>query len=176
MQLSMLALAGAVALSALAGGCSNPRGTAGDAGGTLDAPPTTSVEELQAWLAQASYKSWHCEAAPHAARSPSPHGTNRICSNELSSGHAIGEYPVDAAAVKEIYDSTGNVHAYAVYRHVSAGSDGANWFWFEAAGSDVYAFGLGDGGRARDSCVTCHSRAGSDVDHPGHDFVYTQVR
>jgi hypothetical protein len=122
---------------------------------------------VQAWLAQASYTSWHCEAAPHAARSPSPHGTNRICSNELASTHGAGEYPVDAAAVKEIYDGTGQVHAYAVYRHVSAGPGGANWFWFEGAASDVFAFGLGDSGAPHDSCANCHGAAGRDADHRG---------
>src|SRR5207253_385956 len=131
-------------------GCSHPNGSPGTAPGTADAPPTASAAEVQAWLAAGSYKSWHCESAPHAARSPSPHGTNRICSNEASSQHGQGEYPVDTAAVKEVYDAGGNVHAYAVYRHVRAGSDGASWFWFEGAGSDVFAFGLGDGGAPHD--------------------------
>lgn len=31
-------------------------------------------------------------------------------------------------------------------------------------------------GPAEDICVGCHMGAGMDADHPGHDFVYTQVK
>ena len=45
---------------------------------------------LEAWLAAGSYKQWTCESAVHEARSPSPHGFNRICSNDAISPNATG--------------------------------------------------------------------------------------
>lgn len=169
---SILPLALALALAA----CSSPNGKPGSSTGSLQAPPTTSASELDSWLSSAAYTQWHCEAAAHPARSPSPHGSNRICSNDALSGHGTGEFPVGAAAVKEIYSSGGGVTGHAVYLHVRAGTDGGSWFWYEKIGGSVGAFGLGDSAAPRDVCVGCHQGAGSDAQHSGHDFVYTQVR
>jgi hypothetical protein len=140
---------------------------------------------IEPWLSQGSYKSWHCEAAAHASRSPSPHGMNRICSNNLLSAAGAGEYPVDSASVKELYDSAGqNIVGYAVYRHITAGTTGSNWYFYErvpqtsAAPHDsngIVADGVGSSGPAQTICVSCHQAAGSDAAHSGHDFVYTQV-
>src|SRR4051812_8222218 len=68
-------------------------------------PPTSGATALQAWLAKGYYKSWHCEGTKHDARPPSPHNVNRICNNEkiTSQPAGPGEYPVGAAAVKELY-------------------------------------------------------------------------
>lgn len=149
-------------------------------------PPTTGAAAVDAWLAQGLYKSWHCEAAAHLSRSPSPHGMNRICSNDKLSQAGAGEYPVDAASVKELYDDAGkNITGYAVFRHVTAGTTGGTWYFYEkvplssAAPHDangVVADGLGSSGPAQTICVSCHQAAGSDAGHSGHDFVYTQVR
>ncbi len=49
-------------------------------------PPSSGRVDLEVWLTAGHYRSWHCEPAPHASRSPSPHGVNRICSNDLLSG------------------------------------------------------------------------------------------
>lgn len=157
-----------------ASGCHTP-GSLGTAPGTAQAPPTTSAADVDAWLAQGFYTTWHCEPAPHAGRSPSPHGTNRICSNDAASGAGPGEYPVDSAAVKELLDG-GAVVGHAVYRHVRAGTSGDTWFWFEKLHDSVGAIGLGDKGTPHDSCVGCHKNAGANANHSGHDFVYTQVR
>src|SRR5438309_500850 len=74
-------------------------------------PPTTGGTDVEAWIATGAYKSWHCEAAGHPARSPSPHGINRICNNMLiqnaPTGATAGEYPVDSASVKELFDAAG---------------------------------------------------------------------
>ena len=82
-------------------------------------PPTTGHDAIETWLTAGSYKMWHCEQAPHAPRSPSPHlGMNKICSNTLLSSAAASpaaEYPVGAAAVKELYDMAGTtLNGYAV--------------------------------------------------------------
>lgn len=161
-------------VSSLFAGCHAP-GTLGNEAGNLQVPPTTSAADVGAWLKMGAYTTWHCEPAAHPARSPSPHGTNRICSNDALSGAGLGEYPVDSAAVKEILDGT-TVVGYAVYRHVRAGAGGDSWFWYEQQGGSVGAIGLGDKGTPHDVCVGCHGKAGSDAQHPGHDFVYTQVR
>jgi hypothetical protein len=154
-------------------GCHTP-GTLGTQTGTAQAPPTTSAPDVQAWLAQGFYTTWHCETAAHAARSPSPHGTNRVCSNDLASGAGPGEFPVGAASVKELIDG-GKVFGYSISRRVRAGMSGATWFWFEGSESSVSTIGLGDKGTPHDVCVGCHQAAGSDQNHSGHDFVYTQV-
>ena len=112
-----------------------------------------------------------------------------ICSNNLASGaptSPAGEYPVGSAAVKELYDSAGTtLNGYAVYLHTKAGKTGDTWYWYEqvpAASTAPHemdgtvADGLGDKGPAMAICVGCHTGAGSDAMHSGHDFVYTQVK
>lgn len=148
-------------------------------------PPTTGSADVEAWLAEGHYKSWKCEAAVHEARSPSPHGKNRICSNDALVANKGGAYAVDSAGVKELYDSAGTtVVGIAVYRKVKEGSTGDVWYWYERVPSDssaphdsrgVVADGMGDSGAAKSICVSCHAAAGSDSGHSGHDFVYTQV-
>ncbi len=158
-----------------------------------DLPPmgTTGVE---AWLTAGSYKHWSCESAIHMSRAPSPHGFNRICSNTEISSNAIGtgNWPIDAAAVKELYatmDGTTLV-GYAVYLKTKADSAaGANWYWYERVPVDsmaaphdavgVVADGMGTSGPALSICVGCHNAAGSDGVHTpsagGRDQVYTPV-
>lgn len=150
-------------------------------------PPTTGRADIEAWIAAGHYKAWHCESAAHAARSPSPHGQNRICTNNALSGNTgTGEYAVGAAAVKELFDDTGKtIVGYAVEVHTAAGNTGDTWYWYErvpqssAAPHDsngVVADGSGSSGPALNICVGCHQAAGSDANHPGHHFVYTQVK
>ena len=171
------------------GGSGGGGGGGGNGGGTADPqnPPTSSAAAVEQWIASGVYKSWACEPASHDNRSPSPHGKNRICSNaKLSGAPDAGQYPVDSASVKELFDTAGTaVVGYAVYRHVSAGTTGDTWYWYErvplasAAPHDdagVVANGVGGTGPAKDICVGCHQGAGSDVNHSGHDFVYTQVK
>lgn len=161
----------------------------GDTGGSTDeaqVSPTSSADDIEAWLAAGHYKQWSCEDSEHDARSPSPHGVNRICSNDVLSTHGDGEFPVDSVGVKELWDAIGGkVIGYAVYRHTKAGTTGDTWHWYERVPLDsaaphddkgVVAFGLGASGAAKDICVGCHQAAGSDMDHGGHDFVYTQVK
>jgi hypothetical protein len=155
--------------------------------------PAMGATEITAWLAAGSYKSWSCEPAVHAARAPSPHGFNRICSNDILAA-AVGsaaDWPKGSAAVKELLtsaDSTTPV-GYAVYSKTEDASNaGANWYWYEVVpansqaphdASGVVADGLGNGGPALAICVSCHGAAGSDAAHTpsmgGHDQVYTPV-
>jgi hypothetical protein len=167
-------------------------GTHPTAAGT-DQMPAMGAAMVKEWLAAGSYKSWASEPAVHAARAPSPHGYNRIYSNDVLSAVAkmTGDFPEGAAAVKELYatqDGTTPV-GYAVYAKTKADSaKGANWYWYETVPSDseaphdktgLVADGLGDGGPAMMICVGCHAAAGSDAAHTpsvgGRDEVYTPV-
>ena len=182
---NQLLSAGAALLLTVAGCGGHPSPGQGDE----QTPPTVGYEGVEAWLTAGSYKAWHCEPTPHDPRSPSPHlGRNRICSNELLSTAGPGEYPVGAAAVKEMYDSAGTtLNGYAVYLHTKAGKTSDTYYWYErvplSSGAPhdqvtgVVADGFGGGMAAPEViCVSCHKEAGSDAGHSGHDYVYTQVR
>lgn len=156
-------------------------------------PPTSGRVDVESWLAAASYKTWTCEPAVHAARAPSPHGFNRICSNDLiaNATTASTPWPKGAAAVKELYDSATaqTPIGYAVYLKTAADSaSGAAWYWYERVpatseaphdANGVVADGTGGAGPAKAICVGCHMGAGMDAMHTpspgGRDQVYTPV-
>jgi hypothetical protein len=147
--------------------------------------PPMGAAAVEAWLKKGSYRDWHCESAPHAFREPSPHGFNRICSNDLLSANTKGDadWPKGAAAVKELYAAVDAQEpvGYAVYLKTAADSaGGASWYWYERVPSiGVVADGMGDEGAAKSVCVACHVAAGSDDAHTpsqgGRDQVYTPV-
>jgi hypothetical protein len=147
--------------------------------GTAQTPPTGKQADIEAWLKKGDYKTWKCEPAAHDNRSPSPHGKNRICSNDKLSAHGAGEYPIGSASVKEIYADDGTtILGYATGLKTAAGGGGA-WYWYEnvnKAGLGLVANGLGTAGNPLSVCVGCHAAAGSDATHSGHDQVYTQVK
>ena len=176
------------ALIGLFAACSSDSGSSSDA----QTPPTSGGADVEQWLKDASYKTWACEPSIHASRDPSPHGFNRICSNDLIANAATGTtvWPKGAAAVKELYASLTATTpvGYAVYLKTDAASaDGANWYWYERIPTNsappddkkVVADGKGDGGTAKSICVGCHGAAGTDVPHTpspgGRDQVYTPV-
>jgi hypothetical protein len=147
-------------------------------------PPQGGVATMKTWLATGDYKMWHCEAAEHASKDPSPHGVNRICSNDkLAGAGASGNFPVGSAGVKELWDKMGGaVIGYAVYVKTEADSAaGANWYWYEdnpmiaAPVGPIVADGFGDSGQANTICVGCHSHADSMFAATARDFVFTQV-
>jgi len=186
-----LAALSCTALFATLAACSSD--STGSGASDAQTPPTSGRVDIEKWLSDASYKTWTCEPAVHAARDPSPHGFNRICSNDVITAAATGTgpWPKGASAVKEIYSSltaTAPV-GFAVYLKTAEDSaSGANWYWYERvpANSDaphdangVVADGKGGGGTALSICVNCHIASGSDTAHTpspgGRDQVYTPV-
>ncbi len=164
-----------------------------DAGG--ETPPMGQAS-LEAWLATGAYKAWTSEPMVHAQRPPSPHGFDRIYSNDIITANATGtgSWPAGAAAVKELYASATDTVpvGYAVYLKTQADSaGGANWYWYERvpltsaaphndAGVVADGFGTPDSGPPFMICVSCHGAAGSDAPHTpsagGRDQVYTPLQ
>ena len=158
-----------------------------------DQTPPMGRVAVEAWLHDGAYKTWAAEPGAHASRSPSPHGFNRIFSNNLLAANAsgTGAWPKGVAAVKELYASATDATpvGYAVYLKLATDSaSGSNWYWYERVpptsdaphdGNGVVADGAGSGGPSKDICVGCHAGAGSDATHtpsPGaRDQVYTPV-
>jgi Cytochrome P460 len=174
-----------LALSAACGDDdSADKGAASDEARAEQTPPMGAAA-VEAWLKKGSYRDWQCESEPHAFRAPSPHGFNRICSNDLISDNtkSSADWPKGAAAVKELYAAADDQEpvGYAVYLKTAADSaGGANWYWYERVPSiGVVADGMGDDGPAKSICVGCHAAAGSDAAHTpsryGRDQVYTPV-
>jgi hypothetical protein len=178
--------------SGATGGSGGSGGSGGGGMGDAQTPPQ-GVDAIKAWLATGSYKSWACEGERHEFRPPSPHGFNRICSNDVLSAAASGtdDWPVGSAGVKELYANETDAApvGYAVYLKTKADSaGGANWYWYEDVPLDspvphdargVVADGFGDAGPAKTICVGCHAAAGADDEHTpspgGRDQVYTPV-
>jgi hypothetical protein len=125
--------------------------------------PPQGARLLDAWLAAGHYRSWKCEPMAVSPRPGSPHGRNRVCSNDLASGHGSGPYPPGAASVKEIFFGS-RIGVYAVSVKISAGTTGNAWYWYEQNDAE----GIGTPG-----CAGCHSRAERAQ---GNDFVYIQVK
>jgi hypothetical protein len=150
--------------------------------GDAQTPPTGGADKLEAWLEKGDYKSWACETVEHPQMKVSPHGVNRVCSNDLAAsfeGSVSDERPLGTASVKELYDDASELVGYAVGVKLSAASDGGgNWYWYERTQENVVVDGLGDAGLAKSACVGCHAGAGSDANHAvtgSSDFVYLQV-
>ena len=136
-------------------------------------PATASIAAADEWLARGYHLKWQCQMTPQDKRPPSGHtGKTRTCNNAaLLASAGSGEYPVGAAAVKELYDGDGKISGHAVSLRVAAGAGDERWFWFERTGAGdggVPAIGLGDVNNPRTICVGCHSGA-------PRDFVWTRV-
>ena len=161
----------ALAISATlgCGGEMNP--PPGPSGSSDAQTPPMGDAALKTWMAKGDYKAWACESGPMNARPNGAHARNRVCSNKLTQANTGGEYAVDAASVKELFGSSDQIIGYAVSRHIKPGKTADTWYWYEISGGSVAADGVGVG-----LCHGCHSAAGSDAAHQGHDYVYLQVK
>lgn len=168
---SLFALLVLFSLSCPPLGCGPDMGQGPGPSGPGDAQtPPAGGAALDAWLATGAYKSWACESGPMSPRPNGAHGRNRVCSNGLAQLNSGGEYAAGAASVKELYDGGTQLIGYAVSRHTKAGKTPDTWYWYEKLGGQVNADGIGVS-----SCNGCHSAAGSDATHQGHDYIYLQV-
>src|SRR4051794_4091389 len=103
------------ALPACGSDDSDPGGTSVTTAGDAQTPPISSGSDVEAWLRTNQYQAWKCEDAPHPQMKVSPHGHNRICSNDLIANFVgTGERPKGSAAVKELYDDSDELVGYAV--------------------------------------------------------------
>ena len=193
MQFSRYFLALAVSAGALtACGSDSTDSSTSSSAGTLQLPPTTNGTDVEAWLAKGSYKNWACETSTHPQIKVSPHGQNRVCSNDAIVGFMGGvgqERPKGSAAVKELYNDNAELVGYAVSVKLADKSDGgANWYWYERVplsspaphdAKGVVADGTGSRDPAKKICVSCHSGAGVDADmhsvNHSSDYVYDVV-
>ena len=184
---------GLVAAILMSVACSSSSSSSSNDMSTADQTPPQGATAVEAWLAKGTYKTWHAEPAIHESRSPSPHGFNRIYSNDAIATNAANTaaWPEGASAVKELYASATDTTpvGYAVYSKTAADSaGGSNWYWYERVPltsavphdtNGVVADGMGGTGTANTICVGCHSAAGSNAAHTpspnGHDEVYTPV-
>src|SRR5260221_12302345 len=96
-------------------GGANPTGTPG----TAQAPPTTNGADVETWLAKGDYKTWKCETVSHPQMAVSPHGQNRICSNDLvaqfmsGGGGGVCGRPVWSGSLKEVVDAPSMLGGFA---------------------------------------------------------------
>lgn len=153
-----------------------------DPEGDAQTPPTGDADALEAWLARGDYDQWACETVEHPQMGVSPHGINRVCSNDLVAEYEGGpgdERPIGSASVKELYDDDAELVGFAVAVKVGAkSSGGSQWYWYERTTAGVFADGLGNSGAAKTSCVGCHAAAGADETHHvtgSSDYVYLQA-
>jgi hypothetical protein len=146
-----------------------------DSVGDSETPATGSAALVAAWIARGDYRRWTCEPVGHDARFPSPHGRNRICNNRKVVEHGAGEYPTGAASVKEVFDDLGKLTGHLISAKLGPGRASA-WMWYMEVDNVVVLNGRGDTPAPATKCVACHEGAGSDAEHSGHDFVYTQLK
>lgn len=122
------------------------------------------IATTEAFLDTSEYLTWHCEAMPTPAPSNSGHDANRVCVNELLwSTTASDEFPIGAAAVKELFNGQGELAGYSFIYKGGPTEEGYGWWWYEVLGPVKFGAAYGDA-----NCIGCHATA-------EHDFVFTVV-
>jgi hypothetical protein len=122
-----------------------------------------SSAELFRFLQAGGYREFAGETEVHPSNGP--HGRvrtflNPILEESLEAGNEV--HPVNAAAVKELYNGSGRLIGWAVSVKVQAESEeGDGWYWYENF-STTQNRPIADG-KGVGLCAGCHSG--------GHDFV-----
>jgi hypothetical protein len=152
-------------LICLLAACTDDPLSFGDVVTDPDVPPR-GEGDIDDWIAAGHYLSWRCEPTPVDVRFGSPHRPQtRTCNNvTITTSGGVGELPVDASSVKEMYDDAGGIVGYGVSRKVTTGA-AESWYWYEKIRGDVKADGMGP---PAGSCSGCHSDA-------SRDFTYVYV-
>ena len=129
-----------------------------------DTPPAEGKALFQ-WLKSGGYKNWIHESSPHKSAGPHPSAViaylNESLNESLNSG--ADKHPAGAAAVKELFNTSGELSGWAVSIKTQEDSDaGKGWYWYEILGTEESSRVVADGNGVP-LCVRCHT--------PGNDFV-----
>ena len=136
---------------------------------TVDSAVPVSLDKLFKHLQGADYRKFAAvESGPHPSRGPHTKfglPVRVYLDPKLDASLAAGNasHPAGSAAVKEMYDESGNLQGWAVM--VKTGEDSANgqgWFWYEIT-STTSASNPVAAGNGIPLCFGCH--------FPGKDFV-----
>ncbi len=130
-----------------------------------DENPPTGHDSLFTWLKAGNYKSWVSESEQHRSAGPHPQAViaylNKALDDSLTAGNDT--HPQGAAAVKELFDGSGQLSGWAVSLKTGDNSDaGQGWYWYEILGTSADSRVVADGNGVP-LCFGCHT--------PGKDFV-----
>jgi hypothetical protein len=131
------------------------------------AVPTKPVK-LFRFLKAGKYLSYKHESSVHESGSHS--GRTRVYVNPLlfkSLKQGKSKHPVGAAAVKELYDPSGDqLIGWAVMVKVKKNSNGgAGWYWYETFDTED-PDNFSTSGRGASQCVGCHSGGRDMIQSP----------
>jgi hypothetical protein len=120
--------------------------------------------ELQAWLIAAHYRKWAHESKPHESTGPHEETVKTFISPSLRASLQKGgaPHPEGAAAVKELYDGSGQHKGWAVSVKVAADSaSGKGWYWYEVFSTAPDAKPAYEG-VGKELCRDCHTEKSAD--------------
>jgi hypothetical protein len=129
-----------------------------------DTPPANG-SELFEWLKAGNYKSWVHESEQHPSAGPHPQAVIAYLNATLDESLASGAdaHPKGSAAVKELFDGSGNISGWAVsIKTQDDSAAGQGWYWYEMLGTNADSRVVADGNGVP-LCFGCHT--------PGKDFV-----
>jgi hypothetical protein len=141
------------------GGTGGAMGGSGGAGGTNAGLVPTNGAELFPWLQAGNYKNFAAETAQHA--STGPHGgnvrtfLNPILFDALTNNST--NFPVESAAVKELWGNGAKLLGWAVFVKTQADSAGGNGFYWYEIYDTVDPSGPVADGNGVGLCSGCHS-------------------
>ena len=127
--------------------------------------PPVNPDQLFDWLKAENYKSWSHESEPHKSAGPHPSSViaylNPVLDQSLAAGASA--HPKGAAAVKELFNPSGELNGWAVSVKTEEDSKaGDGWFWYEILGTSPDSrIVAADNGVPL--CFGCHT--------PGRDFI-----
>jgi Cytochrome P460 len=120
--------------------------------------------ELQAWLIAAHYRKWAHESKPHESTGPHEETVKTFISPSLRASlqQRDATHPEGAAAVKELYDGSGQHKGWAVSVKVAADSaSGKGWYWYEVFSTAPDAKPAYEG-VGKELCRDCHTEKSVD--------------
>lgn len=138
--------------------------TAGNFSVASEDPPL-SHDSLFQWLKDGNYKSWVSESEKHPSAGPHPQAVIAYLNASLNESMAVGNasHPQGAAAVKELFDGSGELSGWAVsVKTQDDSAAGQGWYWYEILGISADSRVVADGNGVP-LCFGCHT--------PGNDFV-----